>query len=210
MIPMTEPQELRSIDELFRNAFNNLPESPAGSAWDVPSERVWQHVRDTIRAPRLGWGILSPALLAGFAVALAVGLYFAFSNPEKTAEQPIPVAIPINTGETHAGVGEIKSEQSLLVAPTETAATPSPVIGNSTHKSNRKKEKLPSNPSSSVLVAAKTSSQTTGAQPLPGTNSAVKPNTTEERKAEHAQQMELLWSTPIRTIPVPSYITVKH
>jgi len=89
---MTEPQEFDSIDELFRQKFKDLPESPASNGWDTPSERVWEHVRTHIPPPRAGWSRRNWSIAGAVAVSIALGLYwFSLSAVQ---EQSTPVEAP--------------------------------------------------------------------------------------------------------------------
>ncbi len=203
---MTEPQELRSIDELFKNTFNNLPETQAATGWDTPSERVWDHVRDNIQAPRSGWSLQSLMILAGFAVVLAVGLYFAFSGNEKVDPKP-------SENSTREAV-TVTTVETPVVAP---VAAPAPVVlpapevpkfRNSTESRNGKsvvKGGATALPVEETPAAApRDMPRSNGAAPLPGSKDVKIPNTTEALKIEHAKQLEILWNTPLNFLPVPN------
>jgi hypothetical protein len=196
---MTEPQELRSIDELFKNTFNNLPDTPAESGWDTPSEMVWQHVRERVKPPRTGWSLSSMLLLAGFAVILAVGLYFAYSNPAKVQEKQV---VP----ETST----IASPVDPVISQPETSATlPAPNIVEAPKQQQllpRATKVTPTSPTLEQDAAApmtRVQPRSNGAAPLPGTTITEMPNTTEAIKAEHARQLALRWKTPLQLLPVP-------
>jgi hypothetical protein len=211
MKPMTEPKELRSIDELFRNAFNNLPDTPASSAWDAPSDHVWQHIRENISAPRVGWNMPSPSLLAGFAVAVAVGFYIAFSNPGKVENKAaMPPSLPMTAVDKQPPVEAKQASKSqsadALLSHTVPAATFRKKISKVANNTAVVTVDVPSK----VLNTETTATQTAGALPLPGTKSAALPNTTEELKAARARQLALIWSTPVQILPVPSKANVKQ
>jgi len=224
---MNEPQELRSIDELFRNTFNNLPDTPADNGWDTPSDRVWQHVQTQIKPPTSGWSLNTILVLAGFAVVLAIGLFFAASSdtPEKTTTTP--VAPVVATPEVAAPL-----EAAAEVAPTAVESTSTPAVAdkriqaitskptnkltqrssfgvpkvNTTTPSAQINRQMPETekpemaPKTRPLVAA----------PLPGSNTPESPNTTETLKAQHAKQLEMLWNTPLELLPVPRNKLVKN
>jgi len=212
---MTEPQELRSIDELFKSTFNNLPETPASSGWDTPSERVWDHVRDNIQAPRSGWSLQSLMILAGFAILVAVGLYFAFSGAEKAGTDPVETATPAITAPV-APVVEAPvvapaslpepAVASIPAAPkaqrTYTPRTVKPALGNTAPK-RLPVEELP-------IVTNREMPHSNGAAPLPGSNEVKIPNTTEALKIEHVKQLEILWRTPLDFLPVPNTKKAKN
>ncbi|MBL7804525.1 MAG: hypothetical protein JNL02_12365 [Saprospiraceae bacterium] len=79
---MAEQKDFNSLDELFRNTFDQLPESPDPDGWDTPSERVWQHVQTRIKPPRQGWSSAQIMLVAAGAIAIMVGLYLALVQPQ--------------------------------------------------------------------------------------------------------------------------------
>jgi hypothetical protein len=202
---MTEPQELRSIDELFKNTFENLPDTPAESGWDTPSERVWDHVRHNIQAPRSGWSLQSLMILTGFAVVLAVGLYFAFTSTEQINTNPADAAAPAVAAPVIAApVAEVPA---AVPAPV-TVPTPEVVGQQKTNKRQLKTvaktspvEKMPA--PVKPLPEAREPLRSNGASPLPGSNEIKIPNTTEALKIERAKELEKLWRTPLDFLPVP-------
>lgn len=214
---MTEPQELRSIDELFRNTFNNLPDTPADSGWDTPSDQVWKHVHEQIKAPGSGWSLKSLVTssnvlwLLGTALSITVliGLYYAFVKPEETTVKPIPPSPPAATTmvETPAPVSE-SSIQTTDIKP-EVSPTNAAVKQKAAHPSL--KVSIPQNASAIEPVNSRDEApRSSGATPLPGTKSSVKPNTREELKAERARQLELEWKKPVELLPVPRTKQAPH
>lgn len=198
---MKEPQELRSVDELFRNTFNNLPDTPADSGWDTPSEQVWKHVQEHIQTPRAGWSLQSTLILAGFAVLLVVGLYFTFSTPAKVQEKTVePTVTPITTP-TPAPI----AAPEMVEPATSTAATEPQQVSELGIRRAVPERKQPS-PAADLpekVNSSPESPRTSGAAPLPGSKSGPIRNTREELKAEHARQVELCWKTPLKLLPVP-------
>jgi hypothetical protein len=162
---MTEQQAQNPIDDFFRNTFENLPDTPAESGWDTPSDRVWQHVQANIQTPKKGWGIQMYVLLAAFAVVAVAGLYWMFAAPvEKPAVPPSPVEQPVQVSETPAE----KVENQPTAAPNSSTGTTikeksKPTPRNSTEE----KQVMPSG---------------NAAQPLPGSKTTLPPNTTEAQK----------------------------
>lgn len=212
---MTEPQELRSIDELFRNTFNNLPDTPSESGWDTPSEQVWKHVSEQIKAPGSAWNLKSRMTLSNvlwvlggsLSVAILFGLYYAYVKPAdletkpKAAEPPTATSVetPAPAQENSVRPTEIRPEVSTP------AATQRKIIP---------QLKKPSPPVNPVLLKPVNSRvetpRSSGAAPLPGTNGSVKPNTREERKAEHARQLEQKWKTPVELLPLRGTRSVRQ
>lgn len=220
---MTEPQELRSIDELFRNTFNNLPETPAENGWDVPSDKVWQHVRNNIQAPRFGWNWQSLLIFSGFAVVVVLGLYLAFSSsrpdaPGSAVSSAPVVAAPVMPAPTTIAESTtphvVAVPQKMVAHPTSNRsaaghiqAAPQPVQAEFV-KAPEKPEtpavvKPPVQQQNTTTDAEVAQPRTTMAAPLPGTHQTKSPNTTEELKAEHQKQLEMLWKTPLEMLPVP-------
>ncbi|MEZ4925987.1 MAG: hypothetical protein R3A50_06910 [Saprospiraceae bacterium] len=196
---MTEPQELRSIDELFRNTFNNLPDTPADSGWDTPSDRVWQHVNEHMPVSKTGWGLKSILLFAGFAAIIALGLYLTLS----TNEEPVPATNNIELEKTTS----VADQAVVEVPPVSESETPEIAVPQkkAAAKVKTSSQKVKEhNKSVEDEVAFTHEQRQSGAAPLPGTSSVKPPNTTEELKLERARQLEELWKTPLEPLPVPS------
>ncbi len=162
---MTKQQAQSPLDDLFRNSFENLPDTPAESGWDTPSDRVWQHVQANIQQPRNGWGTQSLVLLALIALTLTAGLYWMFSGPtEKPAATPsvAPIEQPVLT----PSATEIQVNQPSDSAPKSSTGTT--------------KSKAPQPSNSTEGTQPKPGNNT--AQPLPGSKPTLPPNTTEAQK----------------------------
>lgn len=165
---MTEQQAQNPIDDLFRNTFENLPDTPAESGWDTPSDRVWQHVQANIQTPKKGWGIQSYVLLAAFTVVVAVGLYWMFAAPaEKQVVQPssTPVEQPVKATETP--VEKTDNQTTTTTTPTSSTGTAKEKSKPSPRNSTEEKQVKPNG---------------NAAQPLPGSKTTLPPNTTEAQK----------------------------
>ncbi len=166
---MTEQQAQSPIDDLFRKTFEDLPDSPAESGWDTPSDRVWENINANISKPSKGWGTQSLVLIAALILALAAGLYWLFSSPtEKPAVTPTvtPIEQPVATPNT----SETPMESQPVVAP-------KPSKGNGTTKDTQSK---PAPHNSTEESKPKPTNNT--AQPLPGSKTTLPPNTTEAQK----------------------------
>ncbi len=183
---MTEPQDFNSLDELFRKTFDNLPETPAPSGWDRPSERVWQHVQATVKPPNSGWSAKAISLVSALAVTVAIGLYLFVIRPETPAETTAPAEQAVMTA-------------PVVVTPAETvAAIPAPeqtfVQKQTTAPAIQPKQKLVLSVPDTRETEPAVSQRPTGSIPLPGSKSAPPNNTVEK--------LELLWKTPLETLPV--------
>lgn len=166
---MTEQQANSPIDDLFRKTLENLPNTPAESGWDTPSDRVWQHVQANIAQPRSGWGTQSLLLLAAILFTIAGGLYWMFSGPGKT-----PAVSP--------SVAPIEQPVLTPAAPTENISSqnieaPKPATGSNAVKEPNSKPK-PRNSTEENQVKP----DVQGAQPLPGSKQTLPPNSTEAQK----------------------------
>ncbi len=193
---MADTKEFESLDELFRKTFDNLPETPAQSGWDTPSERVWQHVQSQIKPPRSGWSAQTISLIAAFAVTLVVGLYLFLNQPEKTetpVATPPPAAAVEETVEPPAANIVATADEP---APQETASLPAKSL-------KGKSASTAVSPVTEQSEAAKTvqDDSSEGADLKPDDKKPVPPNTTERRKAELAKRAEAAWKTPLQPLP---------
>ncbi len=172
---MTDPkQEYQSLDELFRKTFDNLPESPAPSGWDVPSERVWSHVQTNIQAPKTGWTLQAIGLVSAFAVTLAVGLYLYTARQSELQPVPLPPVAPVevpaaNTGPTVNNPAATQPDMQPVAKPIKSQPTKpkatNPAANSAEENAADGKRSLPK------------------AAPLPGTKPAS-PNSTERQRSE--------------------------
>ena len=160
---MTEQQMPNPIDDLFRKTFDSLPDSPAGSGWDTPSDRVWQHVQTNIQAPKKGWSIQSFALLAALGVTLAVAFFWFFSPKEQPQLPPAP-----------------SSTEQPVVTP---SPIPLPTPDNTKVKTLPGKSTQQNKPAASPAKA----SDDNKAQPLPGSKQTLPPNSTEAQKKKQEE-----------------------
>lgn len=191
---MTEPQELRSIDELFKSTFDNLPDTTSESGWDKPSDRVWQHVQAQIQQPAGGWSLNTWLLLAGFTTVLVVGMYLAFKP-----SAPVTTPEPVNS--TVVVENSVPKPETAIETPaTNLDAAQAPRL--KMVKPAVRRQVAKSTPAETPAPSV-TPTRTAVAVPLPGSKVAAVPNTTEERKAEHARQLEMLWQTPLEVLPLP-------
>ena len=163
---MTEQPAQSPIDDLFRKTLENLPDSPAESGWDTPSERVWQHVQSNISQPKKGWGTQSLILMAALVVTIAAGLYWMFSRPTETpAAEPVvtPIEQPVVAPST-------SSENQPVASPKPSTSTGSAKDTQSKPTPRNSTEEQKANPGDNT------------AQPLPGSKSTLPPNSTEAQK----------------------------
>ena len=201
---MDDPQEFKSLDELFRKTFDNLPDSPSVSGWDAPSPRVWEQVSTQLKPPKGGWSAQSTLLVSGLAIVLMLGMFWALTRPAAPAppidpkEQPaiIPAApSPANSQSAPSTVAtDIKFQPGSTAYPATypSGAQPAP-------------DKTPHTPAVPIPAASNTLSEENselrrpaGSAPLPGTN-PVSPNTTIRRQAEAWRSAP--WAQPLAPLP---------
>lgn len=198
---MADTKEFESLDELFRKTFDNLPETPAQTGWDTPSERVWQHVQSQIKPPRSGWSAQTISLVTAFAVTLAVGLYLILGRTEKpdaTVPTP-PPAVVAEAAESPAANIADATEQQLTEAETTASSTTSTSPGKRTAKTL--KTDAHGNDADAEAVKADPNDTAMGSGLKPDDKKPVPPNTTERRKAELAKRAETAWKTPLQSLP---------
>ena len=192
---MEDPQEYKSLDELFRKTFEELPETPTPSGWDVPSPRVWEQVQANIPAPKSGWTTQSLLLLSSMAVVLLLGLYWALSRPDQpdndappTTEQPAVAA------DTPIGADQPERAASVAEIP---VAVPAPLSA-----PTQRRHPDTATKTETLLPADGTEEEPTlqrpaGSIPLPGTAQA--PNTTIRRQMEELRNAP--WAQPLEPLP---------
>jgi hypothetical protein len=195
---MADTKEFESLDALFRKTFDNLPDAPAASGWDAPSEQVWQHVQTQIKPPRSGWSTQTLTLIAAFAVTIAVGLYLFLNRPtqqEAPATAPPPVAA--ETTELQTASVQEQTAEMLPVAPEAPGSTSK---SEKKKTATAKKETPRSKTGTEAAKSTETGSSTESAE-KPSGKKIVSPNTTERRKAELARRAKESWETPLQTLP---------
>ncbi len=77
---MKYSKDFTALDELFRETFEALPDTPSPSGWDEPSPRIWENIQAHLQAPSAPprRRFSSTWIYVGAAVvALSVGLYWA-------------------------------------------------------------------------------------------------------------------------------------
>jgi hypothetical protein len=178
---MKDNQELTHLDALFRQTFEDLPDTPSPSGWDTPSPRVWEDIRTHLQtSPRSGGGSFTALLLAGTAfVALLAALYWAFLRPTPPPEAPVVTsALHLDTPaeRTQAASAPEAAAPAKRLAPWAHA----PKSRNTTLDADRRAEPLL--PSSA---------------PLPGSMPA--PNTTIRREVEALRHAP--WAQPLQPLP---------
>jgi hypothetical protein len=196
---MTDPQQSDPIDQLFRKTFEDLPSAPAESGWDKPSERVWEKVQQQMprKSPAPGSQSLAIAVLT---VGALVALYLHFTQPTPPstppAESPAPeVAVP-PAPRPSAEEAQTIDNQSVTTSPAK--------------RLERAAQTVAEAPQAAAAREQRETPRVGGALPLPGTTDDARPNTTEERKAARARQLEQLWRTPLDPLPLARQKRAPH
>lgn len=86
---MAQNQDFNSLDELFKKTFDNLPDAPSTNGWDVPSEKVWQGVRQNFSAPASSGFSKILAAAAVLAVVAAAVYFFSKNGDAGKIEAPV-------------------------------------------------------------------------------------------------------------------------
>lgn len=191
---MTEQKEFESLDELFRKTFDNLPDAPAHSGWDTPSEKVWDHVRANIAPPKTGWSMQSLTLIAAFAVTLTVGLYLLLNRPDQPKS---PAAAPATSTETAL-------ETPKQTAETTTGDAITSVTSESPLRASKKKVdgSRPASLKNTAEHKAAESQQADSSVAKPGEKPERKaPNTTLRLKKQLVRQAEKAWKEDLNPLP---------
>lgn len=197
---MADTKDFESLDELFRKTFDNLPDTPAKSGWDTPSERVWQYVQAQIKPPKSGWTVQTITLLAAFAVTLTVGLYLLLNRPATTeTPAPAPPSVATTTEQPAASV----EEQIVERQPVLTETKPSAVKILKKKPAMTRPATASETPLEEETETTKTPQTDSSAEKLakPSGKKPPSPNTTERLKAELAQRAEEAWKTPLQPLP---------
>lgn len=188
---MTEPQEFDSIDELFRQTFKDLPESPAPNGWDVPSERVWDHVRTHMPTPKQGWTWRAWSMAGALVVVLALGLYW------MSTLQPAPQAEPLSPAPSEAPVQELPANTPAEVAasdeepaPAKTSEGPAVVAPRPASGAVRPKPVAPNHAAATGAGDSVAEEKSVDKRPYP--------NNAERRRAEELRKR---WNTAITPLP---------
>ena len=164
---MTDPQAQHPVDELFRNAFQKLSDTPSSNGWDVPSDRVWKHVQPQIRTPKkIIW-------LAGAITAMAlIGAVLLFWS---RAGQDTPASAPVEQPAAAPSLPVEVAKETPITNPTEQNIETKAVekTGQSDTKTGKTKKTPPA-------VSHEGTPERPGvAAPLPGSKNVVAPNTLE-------------------------------
>lgn len=173
---MTEQKAENPIDDLFRQTFESLPDTPAASGWDTPSDRVWKHVQANMQTPRKGWGIQSILLMSAFAIVLSAGVYWMLQPTASVQHPDTPGAAPLE--QHQPGDSDITPQTPEKQPPAADIAPKTPVNGNKTKPTatQHSNDAHPAKP------------ETNTAQPLPGSKPTLPPNTTEAQKKKDEKE----------------------
>ncbi|MCS6930283.1 MAG: hypothetical protein NZM43_12410 [Saprospiraceae bacterium] len=182
-----ENKEFIPLEELFRRAFEDLPDTPSPSGWDVPSPHVWEGIHKHLRArPRLGGNSYTIWILVGaLSTALFVGLWWwnthSSSPPEKSA-------LPLHSSEEAAVDTDPRVEEIALPVEKQSAKSPA-----KTPKQTRALIARPTRKAAPLPLSS---------LPLPG--SVPAPNTTIRLEVEALRRAP--WARPLSPLPMRTSI----
>lgn len=218
---MSNNKEFESIDELFRKTFNDLPESPSTSGWDVPSDRVWQTVQTGIQTRHVGWSITRKMIaLAAISVVVATGVFLALNTNETTqqAPEPQPTILEQPQQQQNSTATTISSVAATPTQPVTSAAEPASRVVSNTKvtapKASVNSMEKAATPTLKVVAAIPELPTPTVVEATPALETPVEntskidkgrstapkpPNSVEKRRL--IEQMKAAWGTPLQTIP---------
>ncbi len=193
---MEESKEFNHLDALFREAFENLPDTPSPSGWDKPSEQVWANIQTHLQTSTSGkkWSRSYTFLLtAVLGIAVLVGLAYWMLEKPAPPEMPMQEAIPSKemaaspmTAPLSIEVEAALQQQQVLPSGGRTLRRP--------HPSGREE---PATPEQDILSS----------KPLPG--SVPAPNTTIRRQLEELRLAP--WAQPLQPLPQrPPQLLFRH
>ncbi len=180
MLTMEDPKELTQLDALFRHAFEDLPDTPSDSGWDVPSPNVWKGIQAHLsgafhgRVRRLYSSVAIAGLLA---TAILIGIYLAFQSRTEISDANTQVNRPLDPSSGHEYSAEAPS--SILTSPPANPTQP---------QAARRSAGAPKR---------ENSQQPLSSLPLPG--SVPAPNTTIRRQVEELRLAP--WAQPLSPLP---------
>ncbi len=180
MPTMEDPKELTQLDALFRHAFEDLPDTPSASGWDVPSPKVWEGIQAhlpgafRVRVRRLYSSIAIAGLLV---TATLVGIYLAFQGRTEILDANTQVNRPLDPLSGHEY--SVEAPSPVLTSPSANPTRPRVARRSAT---SPKRENL---------------QQPLSSMPLPG--SVPAPNTTIRRQVEELRSAS--WAQPLSPLP---------
>lgn len=203
---MADNKEFESIDKLFRQTFDNLPETPASNGWDMPSDRVWSQVQTNLRPEKTSWyNGKTGWLVSASAIVIALGLYFALTREtvEKPAQQEQTTVIE------QPAVVNVPAEINTPAAPAEETVTVSTATdsGKRKIKTNLEKAIQATTPANSPANHLEKNNVTSKPAMEAGTTAPVKdkpavrpPNSVERNKIK--EQLHSKITAPLKMLPL--------
>lgn len=188
-----------SLDEHFRRAFEELPNAPSASGWDVPSPRVWEGIDQTVNleaGPSVKGTALGTKLLTAAAVVATVTAALFYFWPKQKA--PMPSAPPTEAATVNMPMELPKAAQQPTddkVQRTIIVHSPSTPPAVSVLKD---KAAVPTQPPH-VDTANALPLQGGNSARLPGSAPDAVPNTTERRRLEDLRNGR--WRQPLEPLP---------
>lgn len=155
---MPEQQNFEQIDRIFRNAFQEMPETPAPNGWDQPSKKVWQGIESNLRPQVINRFPAQLLLLVSGAAVLSVLAWY-LSSKEPSVPTVAPDSVPV---------------ESVPPSPVPTAATEELETA-ATPKLNRKRENKNERPPTTTELPVQEIK-------VPSFNQALPPNSLERNR----------------------------
>jgi outer membrane biosynthesis protein TonB len=174
-------QDKDPIDDAFRRAFDELPEVPASSGWDAPSEKVWAGIQTGMpTTPKSNFRMYLIAALG--VTAMIAALFWMLRQPASVsvsprAQPPAPVEVPVAVPVPAPSAIQVPKEE----------AHPAPTVQKSKHK-HKATAPAPAH-SDEAPAASKHPAQPGTSMPLPGSEQVPR-NTTEKRQKTEGGKQE--------------------
>lgn len=176
------------IDDVFRQTFEQLPDSPAASGWDTPSDQVWAGVQAGIKPGNKGtlWKGTLIFLTTAAITATIVWATLKPASPPTIVPVPPPTTAPTEaSGTLPAAPSDVSTEANKAVS--------SPVVPAKSHERKRPaKASAQETSAQPVLPAASPANGRAahpgGSLPLPGSENAPRNTTEKKQKTEGAKQ----------------------
>lgn len=133
---MTGSNDKDTLDRFFREAFEQMPETPAPTGWDAPPSDMWSKIQTDLNTtptpPAARFGRLWYVGAAGVVALLALFLYFSNTSAEPSAEsaevaKTAPLVIEKEVQEA-AGIADTPAENIATELPTAQQVKKSPSV----------------------------------------------------------------------------------
>jgi hypothetical protein len=203
---MIEKEDNQGLDELFRSTFDALPDTPSSNGWDLPSNKVWEHVHQQIQ-PKAGWSAMQ--VISTLAVLIVVGAAIYFGARQNEGSKP---ATPETTPQIEVAQQPVEAQvqeqdrQPSSEDLVETTNQETNTVRNSTQANSTSSNQLVAIPTIDEPVQeekVKRPQEPPMALPLPGSKQ-------DDADAHNTQErlIKEIWSKPVE--PLPTILEIRN